>query len=166
MDKNGIFTVAAIALLFLTNMLDTRITVALAAILLFIGAFVFSDKKMRWALAAAGGVIVAMFVVLATAKDLSSTELIIQIGIMLAIAGLVLYNRRKGNVQDERTIKISNTASSYAVWITYLAIAVCLWFNYSGLMKFEFQSFAVGILLVMLLSQAGVKAYLLKRGEE
>ncbi len=167
-SKEGIMAVVAALLVLASAMIDPRISVALAVIGLFGFSFVMKEKKVRhmlFSLAALG--IAAILILVSNPKGQEAWMVAIIIG--LIIWALIIYNarRRKGQVaSDERIVKMSNKASAYSWWLAYLTIALLLWFDYTGLVSMSVFTFGTIVFMVMLVSQAAIRRYLISRGED
>lgn len=159
---------AAALLVLLSAMIDPRLSVALAVIGLFAISFVMKGKYWRALPFTFASVLIAVMFVAALNEGAGTPiqETAISGIVGLVIIGLVLYNRNKGEVlNDERTVAIHNRSIAYSWWITYLAIGILFWFDFSGYAKLSAVQFGGAILFTMLISQALIKRYLLSRGD-
>ncbi|MFA5105626.1 MAG: DUF2178 domain-containing protein [Candidatus Micrarchaeia archaeon] len=167
-SPQGILASLASILVLASAMIDPRISVALAIIGLFLLSFLMKEKKVKqilFSLAALG--IAAILILVSNPQGEEAWLAAIIIG--LIIWGLIIYNARKKKqeiVSDERVVKISNKAAAYSWWLAYLTIAILLWFDYTKLVSMSVFTFGTLVFMVMLVSQAGIRKYLLSRGED
>ena len=165
--ENALGIVAAL-LVLATTMLDARIGFALAINGLFAFAFIMKEKAVKQVLFSVAALGIAAIPILVS-NPKGNEAWIAAIIIGLAIWVIIIYNARKRKEEiasDERVIKISNRAMAYSWWLAYMTIALMLWFDYTGLVELSVVSFGTIVFIVMLVSQALIKKYLLTRGED
>ncbi len=167
LGKDGLAVLTAIFVL-LSALIDPRLSVALAVIGMFGISFVIKDKFWKVIPFIMASVLIAtMFVAAINEESGGSIADAAISGIAgLVVIGLVIHNRRKGEVlNDERTVAVHNRAIAYSWWIAYLMIGIMFWFDYSGYLKLTAVQFGGVLLFVMLITQTLIKHYLLSRGE-
>jgi len=166
--RDHLLTALAIGLLLLMPMLDSRLTIALAMAILFLGSFLVPAPLLKKAMFSVALAAVAAIVIAAvtSGKETPMPVMIFIIVLVLLMIVLVVRNKNRGEVrQDERTIKIQQAATTYSWWITYVWMAMAYWLDYSGYHLFSISEYFISTLMVMLVSQAIIRKYLQIKGD-
>lgn len=169
-SPQGIISSLAAILVLASAMIDPRLSVVLALVGLFGLSFVMKEKKNRQILFSLMALGIAAVLILVS-RPQGEEYWLFAIVIGIVVCALIVYNYKRRNKEgeissDERVIKISNKAASYSWWLAYLTIAVLMWIDYTKLVELSVFAFGSIVFMVMLLSHAGIRKYLLSRGDD